>query len=440
MHTLQLEIQVCFRYPVHFTTDLFTPENPLLARVTEGGGTDRRKVLFVVDGGVDWHHVGLRSSIEAYCQEHRIPLAGPPMVVPGGERVKQEHDWVLMVHRAIEQAGLCRHSFLAAVGGGAVLDMAGLAAATAHRGVRLIRIPTTVLSQNDSGVGVKNGVNAFGKKNFLGTFTPPYAVLNDFGFLTTLSDRDWRSGIAEAIKVALIKDAAFFEFLEHAAAALVGRELEAMQRLIYRCADLHLQHIATNGDPFELGSARPLDFGHWSAHKLEQLSGYRLRHGEAVAIGIALDTTYSYLAGLISEPDWRRVLRLLLETGFAVHTPELSEHLDERHHLRCILQGLSEFREHLGGELTITLLERIGHGLEVHEIDEGKMVKSIKLLQRINGPRRLAAPELVDAAETVRPDESCRLHESAGEHYGEPIRTLAVAEEREGPASSDRSS
>src|SRR5712692_6191425 len=237
MPTLQQEIQVCFHYPVHFTTDLFAPENPLFAQVTEGGGTrGRRKVLFVIDEGVNRHHPELGELIVAYCRRHGIPLAGPPRRVPGGEHVKNEHDWVLTLHHAIEQAGLCRHSFLAAIGGGAVLDMAGLAAATAHRGVRLIRIPTTVLSQNDSGVGVKNGVNAYGKKNFLGTFAPHFAVLNDCRFLATLSDRDWRSGIAEAIKVALIKDMAFFEFLEEAATALASRDMAAMQRLIYRCA------------------------------------------------------------------------------------------------------------------------------------------------------------------------------------------------------------
>jgi 3-dehydroquinate synthase len=431
MQTLQQEFQICFRYPVHFTTDLFAPENLLFAQVLNpaptpwppppvfGGGGQGvgatagqgvgavRKVLFVIDEGVNQHHPGLLAAIETYCREHRISLAGPPRRVPGGERVKNEHEWVLTLHHAIERAGLCRHSFLAAIGGGAVLDMAGLAAATAHRGVRLLRIPTTVLSQNDSGVGVKNGVNAFGKKNFLGTFAPPYAVLNDSRFLTTLSDRDWRSGIAEAIKVALIQDAAFFEWLEqHAAGVGVGvgvrvgsehldptptptptptpsRDLDAMQRLIYRCAELHLRHIATSGDPFELGSARPLDFGHWAAHKLEQLSGYRLRHGEAVAIGIALDSTYSYLTGLFPEPDWRRVLRLLQATGFAIHAPELSEHRDDRRHPRCLLQGLREFREHLGGELTVTLLNGIGHGLEVHEINEPRMVESIALLERM---------------------------------------------------------
>lgn len=364
-------------------------------------------MLFVVDEGVNQHHTGLLSAIEAYCRTHRLSMTGPPLRVPGGERVKHEHDWVLTTLRAIERAGLCRHSFVVAVGGGAVLDMAGLAAATAHRGVRLIRVPTTVLSQNDSGVGVKNSVNAFGKKNFLGTFAPPYAVLNDSRFLTTLSDRDWRSGIAEAIKVALIKDAAFFRYLERRAAALARRDMEAMQRLIYRCAELHLQHIATGGDPFELGSARPLDFGHWAAHKLEQLSGYRLRHGEAVAIGIALDTTYSHLSGLLAEPDWRRVLRLLRNTGFALHAPELGEHLNEPSHPRCILRGLSEFREHLGGELTVTLLERIGRGLEVHEIDERRVSESIRILERIDGQSPAAGYNGQESSELARPDERC---------------------------------
>jgi 3-dehydroquinate synthetase len=319
-----------------------------------------------------------------------------------------------------------------------VLDMAGLAGATAHRGVRLIRIPTTVLSQNDSGVGVKNGVNAYGKKNFLGTFAPPYAVVNDSRFLTTLSDRDWRSGIAEAIKVALIKDAAFFEFLEDRAPALASRDMAAMQRLIYRCAELHLQHIATSGDPFELGSARPLDFGHWSAHKLEQLSGYRLRHGEAVAIGLALDTTYSYLSGFIPEADWRRVLGLLLETGFAIHTPELGDYLEARDNPLCLLQGLREFREHLGGELTITLVERIGHGLEVHEIDERLMVESIALLERLGTrfgwdpsdprPDPAAHPEGTRVPGPPTPS-SCRVHVSSeGVAIGHRRRVCRSAE------------
>jgi 3-dehydroquinate synthase len=185
--------------------------------------------------------------------------------------------------------------------------------------------------------------------------------------------------------------------------------MPAMQRLIHRCAELHLQHIATGGDPFEMGSARPLDFGHWSAHKLEQLSGYRLRHGEAVAIGLALDTTYSYLAGFCPEPDWRRVLSLLQAVGFSLCTPELSAHLDERDSPECILHGLSEFREHLGGELTITLLERIGQGFEVHEVDERTMIGSIAVLERVNGQETRVNPE-AGVVGIDRPADRCRMH------------------------------
>jgi 3-dehydroquinate synthase len=412
MPTLQQEIHLCFRYPVHFTTGLFDPQSPLLEEVLTAEG-DPRKLLFVVDEGVCEHHHGLLSGIARYCRAHQLPLPGSPRRVPGGERVKNEHDWVLSTLRAIERAGLCRHSFLIAIGGGAVLDMAGLAAATAHRGVRLIRVPTTVLSQNDSGVGVKNGVNAFGKKNFLGAFAPPYAVLNDSRFLTTLSDRDWRSGIAEAIKVALIKDERFFNWLEGEAAALVRRDLTAMEQLIYRCAQLHLDHIATGGDPFEWGSARPLDFGHWAAHKLEQLSGYRLRHGEAVAIGIALDTTYSYLSGFLSEPEWVRVLRLLSSIGFNLHAPELGRRQNDAARSYSVLAGLHEFREHLGGELTITLLAAIGHGREVHEIDELRMSQSIKLLRQMYEQNPASSREPVEMTGPDTPRERCRLLRAA---------------------------
>ncbi len=248
-----------------------------------------------------------------------------------------------------------RHSYVAAIGGGSVLDLAGFASAVAHRGIKHIRIPTTVLSQNDSGVGVKNGINYNGKKNFTGTFAPPVAVFNDERFLETLSERDWRSGIAEAIKVGLIKDADFYYWIEENVEKLIARDGETMNRLIRRCAALHLQHIAS-GDPFELGSSRPLDFGHWSAHKLEQLSGFKILHGEAVAMGIALDTLYSALSGRLLMEKAERIIQLLIKCGFEITNP-LLEIQDENSE---ILKGLQEFREHLGGQLTMMLLPILG--------------------------------------------------------------------------------
>lgn len=384
LQPIHQHVPVTFNYDVHFTKGLFELDNPILAGVIAADGEiSPKQVVTVVDAGLLQHHEQLLDKLSAYAEHYRdvLTLAVEPVIVPAGEAAKNDPRLIEQIHSFIDAAGLCRHSYVLAIGGGAVLDMVGYAAATAHRGIRLIRVPTTVLAQNDSGVGVKNGINAFGKKNFLGTFMPPYAVLNDIDFLTTLDDRDWRSGIAEAIKVALIKDADFFELIATHAEALASRDMDAMQGLIYRCAQLHLNHIANSGDPFEKGSSRPLDFGHWAAHKLEQLTNYSLRHGEAVAIGIALDSTYSYMAGLLSRLEWQQVLETLKVLGFTLYVPEMAEQLHQPEHPRCLFKGLNEFREHLGGELTLMLLQGIGHGIEVHEVDMTLYKQAIYLLR-----------------------------------------------------------
>lgn len=360
MKSIQQTFSVPFSYTVYFTEDIFDKDNPLFAKVISK--LRATKVFFVVDQGVAAAHPALFSKIKNYAAAHAedFILCADPLVVPGGEGVKNDMRYVKQILDASNVYGIDRHSFIVAIGGGAVLDMAGFAAAIAHRGIRHIRIPTTVLAQNDSGIGVKNSINAYKKKNFLGTFAPPYAVINDSSFLHTLDERDWRSGISEAVKVALIKDASFFEWIEANATVLAARKMAPMEELIYRCAEMHLAHIA-GGDPFESGSSRPLDFGHWAAHKLEQLTNYGVRHGEAVAIGISLDATYSYLKGLISLKALHRIIYLFKKLGFTVHIPELSG--------GNILKGMEEFREHVGGELTIMLLSGIGRGIEVHEMD-----------------------------------------------------------------------
>ena len=385
MDTIQQEFQVTFRYPVHFTSEVFSPANRLLRDLIAAPPADLpAKVIFVVDRGVLRSRRTFAKIIESYCELHpgQLHLAGPVLIVPGGERIKNDPSALQGIQQAIQDARLCRHSYVVAIGGGAVLDVVGYAAAVAHRGVRLIRVPTTVLAQDDSGVGVKNGINAYGhQKNYLGTFAPPAAVINDSSFLPTLSDRDWRGGISEAIKVALIKDAPFFDFIERNATGLAARELPPMEKVVRRSAELHLAHIATSGDPFELGSARPLDFGHWAAHKLERLTNFRLRHGEAVAIGLALDCTYSHLSGFLPERDWCRVLELLTALGLALHVPELSRHAGDEQHPASVFRGLDEFREHLGGRLTIMLLNAIGEAFEVNEVSRDTMLRSIELLR-----------------------------------------------------------
>lgn len=357
---------VRFSYRVFFTRHLFSLENVLFRDfLTEGDSPVRKKMFFVIDEGVLRHHAKLMVQIRAYFASiNNYDLIDDFMIVPGGEQVKNTEKYFYDIVHAVDRHSIDRHSYIAAIGGGAVLDLVGYAAAVSHRGVKHIRIPTTVLSQNDSGVGVKNGINYRGKKNFLGTFVPPVAVFNDSFFLTSLSAEDWRSGMSEAVKVALIKDRKFFEWLKQNASLLAVRNEQAMQYLVKRCAELHLQHIAA-GDPFEMGSSRPLDFGHWSAHKLEQLSNFKIRHGEAVAMGIALDTAYSFLSGRLSEDDAREIISLLKELGFSI----THEWMQISGGDSPVLVGLQEFREHLGGQLTIMLLEAIGKGVEVHEMD-----------------------------------------------------------------------
>jgi 3-dehydroquinate synthase len=374
------EVRVTFRYPVRFTQGLLDPTNTTLREVVEADG--RARLLAVIDEGVAEAHPTIAADVQAYCAAHQdaLELTAPPLFVPGGEVIKNQPGTVDEVRAAIDVHGVDRHSYVLVIGGGAVLDAVGYAAATAHRGVRLIRVPTTVLAQGDSGVGVKNAINAFGKKNFVGSFAPPHAVLNDFDLLLTLSDREWRSGIAEAVKVAALKDPVFFDWLERNAIDLRERSLRAMAWMIHRSAELHLDHIATSGDPFELGSSRPLDFGHWAAHKLEQLSNHELRHGEAAAIGIALDSTYSYLTGALDHADWRRIVELFEAVGLPVWAPEMA--MPGSGGRPALLDGMEEFREHLGGRLTVMLLDRIGSGFEVHELDEAVILEASDLLRR----------------------------------------------------------
>src|SRR5436190_11713604 len=326
MSVIERTIQVSFRHRVFFTRQVFDTANAVLHDVlADGEIKEPHKVFVVLDESLARAQPELARNIEAYFSAfpHSLTLVSPPFIIEGGESTKNSYFHVSEIHSHIDRYHIDRHAYVIAVGGGAILDVVGLAAATAHRGCRMVRIPTTTLSQNDSGVGVKNGINAFGKKNFIGTFAPPYAVINDFDLLASLSPRDKRAGYVEAVKVALIRDRDFFETIERDVDVLRAFDSDAMQRLIYRCAELHVNHIASSGDPFEFGSARPLDFGHWAAHKLEQLSDYALRHGEAVAIGIALDTIYSLKMGFIDGASAERVLTLLESLGFELFAHEL---------------------------------------------------------------------------------------------------------------------
>ena len=305
--------------------------------------------------------------------EDVVELVAPIALVDGGEQIKNDPNAVEDIFRAIDRDGLDRRSYIFVIGGGAVLDAVGYAAAIAHRGIRLIRFPTTTLGQADSGVGVKNAINAYGKKNWKGTFSVPWAVVNDQTLIANLPDRDFRAGFSEAVKVSLLKSPSAFRFLCDHAKAIANRDWNAVMPAIRSSVLMHLHHITHGGDPFEMQEARPLDFGHWSAHKLEHLTNFRLRHGEAVSIGVALDTVYSHLVHGLDRSDVQRTLKLLSDLGLPLFDNELAE--------QAIFDGLEEFRQHLGGRLTVTMLRAVGHSINVHEIDQSAMRKAIEIVR-----------------------------------------------------------
>lgn len=381
---LRAQFSIPVDYDVAFCSGILEPSNPLLARTLAQREPARvHRAIVVIDGGVAHARPDLESELAAYARANPTMRIEACLVVPGGEVCKTDPNIAGRVVEAIEAERIDRQSYVIAVGGGAVLDMAGYAAAISHRGVRLVRIPTTVLSQADSSVGVKNGINALGKKNFLGTFSPPFAVIIDDEFLRTLERRDTIAGMAEAVKVALLRDRGFYQWIVRNAGPLAALEHDVVRRLVRRCAELHLAHITTAGDPFELGSSRPLDFGHWAAHKLESMTRHSLRHGEAVAIGMALDTLYATDAGIADRGFATELIDLLEAIGFRVWDDALDA-CDEGG-APLVLAGLQEFREHLGGELTIPLVREPGAVVDVTEMDEDRIAAAIEVLRRRGG-------------------------------------------------------
>ncbi len=375
---IRKNVRLDFTHRVFFTKDSFSQANETLAGILQPQRKNQSsKVIVYLDEGMLDGNPNLPDRIESYfkAREDCLHLVRSPIFICGGESAKNDWNLVDKIWRDLNDHAICRHSYVLAIGGGAALDLIGFAASTAHRGVRLIRFPTTTLSQGDGGVGVKNGINYFGKKNWVGTFSVPYAVVNDFSFLRGLPQCQKRAGYVEAVKVALIRDRSFFEQIEERADELAKFDELAIQQIIRKSAALHLEHIAGSGDPFEQGSSRPLDFGHWVAHKLEQLSGFKIGHGEAVAIGLAVDLLYSAKIGLIKPTSAERCLQLLERLGFRLFDPILVG--QGKKDSQVILEGLEEFREHLGGELTITLLQGIGEGVEVHAMDTSKILQSV---------------------------------------------------------------
>lgn len=366
---------------LRFTRDCFGADWDHVASLfrTEGA---RARVQVWVDRAVSDANAELLPQLNRRLADSSegIELVSPIQCIDGGERVKNDEATIHHLFRSIERDGLDRRSYVVVIGGGALLDAVGYAAAISHRGIRLVRFPTTTLAQADSGVGVKNAINAFGKKNWKGTFAVPWGVVNDQGLIAHLPDRDFRAGFSEAVKVSLLKSPSGFRYLCQHARDIAQRDWTAVMPAIRSSVLMHLHHITHGGDPFEMQEARPLDFGHWSAHKLEQLTQYGLRHGEAVAIGVALDTLYSQEVLGLDRMDAMKAVTALLDLGLPIYDPFLES--------KELFDGLEEFRQHLGGKLTLTMIRGVGSPISIHSVDDGAMRRAIQQLRAMHLERK----------------------------------------------------
>jgi len=370
---LDVDFNVPFTHRLRFTENLLDKEADVLADLLESSDNKPARVQFWLDQNVAESRPDLVSLLKRFVDSRpdRLQRIGAIQLVPGGEEAKNDTHLLEKILKVFNVSDLDRRSYIVVVGGGAVLDAIGFAASIAHRGLRLVRIPTTTLSQADSGIGVKNSMNLFQKKNWMGSFAVPWAVINDSEMLSTLSNRDFIGGFSEAVKVSLLKDRVMFDQICRAATSIADRDMSVAMPMIRDSARLHLDHITQGGDPFEMLEARPLDFGHWSAHKMETMSDFSLRHGEAVAIGVAIDTVYSSLELGLSKKTAHQVLECLGNLGFHLCDPSLSN-------VKVLFDGLEEFRQHLGGRLTLTMLKDVGEPFEIHSVNRDKMLTAIE--------------------------------------------------------------
>jgi 3-dehydroquinate synthase len=272
------------------------------------------------------------------------------IVVPDGEDHK---DWNTLnsVFDTLLEKRCGRDTTIVALGGGVIGDLAGFAAATYQRGVQYVQVPTTLLSQVDSSVGGKTAINHPLGKNMIGAFHQPRLVLADMDALKTLPERELRSGLAEVIKHGLIRDAAFFGWLEANIERLLARDAEALSHAVMRSIEIKAEIVSL--DERETGLRRVLNFGHTFGHAIETGLGYGAwLHGEAVAAGMAMASDLSKQLGYLSEADTARIRALLQRAGL----PIAAKGIDPEK-MRQLMSGDKKVKE---GRINFVLLERLG--------------------------------------------------------------------------------
>ncbi|OKH34561.1 hypothetical protein NIES2101_38770 [Calothrix sp. HK-06] len=412
LEPIHQNVTVNVKYNVYLTTGLFNFKNPLLARFIAGKNADQPKqVLAIVDEELLRTWCRLLWQLDCYSKlySNMFTLICKPLVVPK-EEVKTYIHWREQFHKLIEPVKLEQECYLLAIGGQNVLTLADYLVTSTYRQINLIRVPVTLMAPNYLGIGERNQTSKTIKN--INNFTLPYTVFNDFAFIKKMDETEWRSSIIEAIRLALMLDADFFEFLAENISALVARDVDIMQQAVHRYAKSCLTHFSTNSNPYIIRNFNPFDFGDWSISKLEKLTN-RLHSSEALAIGIALNSTYSYLIGMLSRLEWQKILKILVVLSFDLYVPELAQQADK---LKNSSQSqISSTTEEKDG-LSLKLAQRIGKGTEVYEVNLSLYRQAIIMVQEFveNNPKLVITP-------TTKKNFKHRLYES------KPSRIQSVA-------------
>ncbi len=277
-------------------------------------------------------------------------FAQDPLLIPHGETSKTRVEWQRLSDDLLSR-GAGRGAAIVAVGGGVVGDLAGFVAATFMRGIPVLHVPTTVVAMVDSALGGKTGVDTAEAKNLIGAFHHPTAVIADPRTLLTLSAREFRAGLAEVVKHAVIADAGYFEWLESSTDDIVARDLDVLGELVRRSVAIKADVVES--DEKERGRRTHLNLGHTIGHGIEHASGYQLLHGEAIAVGMVAECALASDLGLVETSLGERVAALLARFGLPVRlTPDLE--------FDRVLQAMNYDKKRTGSELRFALPEGLG--------------------------------------------------------------------------------
>jgi 3-dehydroquinate synthase len=311
----------------------------------------------------DTHAAAVARSLDA--QQITVDM----LVVEPGEETKCIESADQLWQKLLD-LGADRRTWVVAVGGGVVGDLAGFVAATFARGLHFFQVPTTLLAQVDSSVGGKVGVNLPGAKNMVGAFWQPMAVLVDTEVLTTLPEREYRAGLAEVVKYGVTLDADFFAYLEEHAEAIARKDLPVLEYVVERCCQLKAEVVAAD-EREQTGRRAVLNYGHTFCHALETLTGYsRLLHGEGVAIGMLCASRLAERLGRVDRGFTLRQRDLLVRFDLPVAVPQLDH--------QAIVDVMARDKKVEHGQLRFVLPSRLGHVELVGGVDRGDVLAALQ--------------------------------------------------------------